>query len=59
MANYPVWNVRRRHEWLAKPAKGKRVKRRGARRIGLLEARERNEKSAPAEKQEPASPTEA
>ncbi|HZO16702.1 MAG TPA: hypothetical protein VFB62_25675 [Polyangiaceae bacterium] len=51
--------MRRRHEWLARPAKGKRVKRRGAKRIGLLEARERNEKSAPAEKQEPAANAEA
>ena len=42
MANYSVWNVRLRHEWLAKPLKKKRVKRRQAARIGLLDAWERN-----------------
>lgn len=42
MANYSVWNVRLRHEWLATPLKKKRVKRRSARRTGLLEAWERN-----------------
>lgn len=42
MANYPVWNVRLRHEWLAKPLKKKRIKRRQAQRIGLLDAWERN-----------------
>jgi hypothetical protein len=47
MANYPTWNVRLRHEWLATPSKGKRVKRRGAKRIGLQEARERNKKNEP------------
>lgn len=41
MANYAVWNVRRRHEWLATPLPKKRVKRRSARRIGLLDAWER------------------
>lgn len=38
MANYSVWNVRLRHEWLAKPLKKRRIKRRSARRVGLLDA---------------------
>jgi hypothetical protein len=38
MANYPKWNVRLRHEWLATPLKKKRVKRRQALRVGLAEA---------------------
>ena len=57
MANSSVWNVRRRHEWLAKPLKKKRIKRRTARRVGLLEALERKGKGveAPADEvEEPA-----
>lgn len=38
MANYSLWNVRRRHEWLATPLKKKRIKGRGAKRIGLWNA---------------------
>ncbi len=49
MANYKVWNVRKRHEWLAKPKRKKRIKRRSARRIGLLDAWERNAPKAPPE----------
>jgi hypothetical protein len=49
MANTPKWNVRLRHEWLAKPLKGDRVKRRAAKRIGLFDAWERNKKDAPEE----------
>ena len=45
MANYSVWNVRLRHEWLAKPLKKKRIKRRQAQRIGLLDAWERKAES--------------
>jgi hypothetical protein len=41
MANYSVWNVRKRHEWLATPLKKKRIKRRQALRIGLWDAWER------------------
>ncbi len=41
MANYSVWNVRMRHEWLATPLKKKRIKRRAAQRLGLLDAWER------------------
>jgi hypothetical protein len=42
MSNYKTWSIRRRHEWLAKPGKKQRVKRRSARRVGLLDAWERN-----------------
>lgn len=41
MSNRAIWNVQRRHEWLAKPAKGKRLKRRKRLRIGLEQALER------------------
>jgi len=44
MANYKVFNVRRRHEWLQKPLKKKRIKRRQAMRIGLWDAWERKKK---------------
>jgi hypothetical protein len=53
MSNYKTWNVRKRHEWLAKPLKKERVKRRSARRVGLLDAWMRSGKgvaeAAPAE----------
>jgi hypothetical protein len=41
MANRAIWNVRLRHEWLAKPLKGKRLNKRKRSRIGLEQARER------------------
>lgn len=41
MANRAIWNVRRRHEWLATPLKGKRLKKRKRLRIGLEQALER------------------
>jgi len=41
MANTPKWNIRLRHEWLAKPLKKKRVKRCEKARIGLLDAEKR------------------
>ncbi len=41
MANYAVWNIRKRHEWLAKPRKGKYLSRRKRARIGLQEALDR------------------
>jgi hypothetical protein len=41
MANRAIWNVRRRHEWLATPLKGKRLKKRKRQRVGLEQARER------------------
>lgn len=49
--NRSVWNVRRRHEWLATPLKGKPLKKRKRLRIGLEQARAR--------KGEPATPAEA
>lgn len=51
MANYAVWNVRKRHESLTKPLKGKRLKKRSRARIGLEEALERKgtQTEAPAE----------
>ncbi len=38
MANRAIWNVRKRHEWLATPLKSKRVKRAQRLRCGLQEA---------------------
>lgn len=51
MSNRAIWNVRRRHEWLTKPIKGKRLKKRSRTRIGLQAAIERREAApaAPAE----------
>jgi hypothetical protein len=54
MSNRSVWNVRRRHEWLATPLKGKHLKKRKRMRIGLEQALERKrEKPGPT----PASPS--
>jgi hypothetical protein len=53
MANRAIWNVRRRHEWLATPAKGKRLKRRSRLRIGLEAALERRRGKESAADQEP------
>jgi hypothetical protein len=41
MANRAIWNVRKRHEWLAKPVKGRRVKRAQRLRCGLQDALDR------------------
>ena len=49
MSNYAVWNVRLRHEWLATPLKKKRIKRRAAKRVGLLDALQRNGRLAATE----------
>lgn len=38
MVNYKLWNIQRRHEWLATGKIKKRLKKRSARRVGLLEA---------------------
>ena len=49
MSNRALWNVRRRHEWLTTPLKGKRIKRRKRLRVGLEQALERKRaKEAPA-----------
>ena len=41
MANRAIWNVRKRHEWLAKPMKARRIKRSARLRIGLQDAMDR------------------
>lgn len=41
MSNRALWSVRQRHEWLAKPLKKKRVKRRSRLRVGLEDALQR------------------
>jgi hypothetical protein len=41
MANRAIWNVRKRHEWLATPLKAKRVKRAQRLRCGLQDALDR------------------
>jgi hypothetical protein len=47
MANRAIWNVRKRHEWLAKPAKTRRVKRAARLRCGLQDAIDRKTGGAP------------
>ncbi len=47
MANYKVFSVRLRHEWLAKPKRKKRIKARAAKRVGLWDAWQRNAKPEP------------
>jgi hypothetical protein len=46
MANYAVWNNRLRHEWLAKPQKGKYLSRRDRERCGLQDALDREASSS-------------
>jgi hypothetical protein len=43
MSNRALWNVRRRHESLTKPLKGKRLKKRSRTRIGLQAAMDRHQ----------------
>lgn len=47
MANYAIWNIRKRHESLAKPNKKEKMPRRGRLRIGLQAAMDRKAKPAP------------
>ena len=47
MSNRAIWNVRKRHEWLAKPLKSKRIKRAQRLRIGLQEAIDRKTGGTP------------
>jgi hypothetical protein len=47
MSNRSLWNVRKRHEWLTTPLKGKRIKARKRARIGVQAAMDR--KAGPAE----------
>lgn len=41
MANRAIWSMRKRHEWLTKPLKPKKMKRSGRLRIGLQDAIDR------------------
>jgi hypothetical protein len=41
MANYAMWNMRLRHEWLQKPGKARRLKRCQRVRVGLQAALDR------------------
>jgi hypothetical protein len=47
MANRALWNVRKRHEWLATPLKTKRVKRAQRLRCGLQDALDRKAGTEP------------
>lgn len=47
MANRAIWNVRRRHEWLATPLKKRRIKRSVRLRCGLQDALDRKAAAAP------------
>ena len=47
MANRAIWNVRKRHEWLAKPMKSRRVKRAARLRCGLQDAMDRKAGTPP------------
>ncbi len=49
MSNRAIWNVRRRHEWLSTPLKGKRLKRRQRVRCGLQQALDRKAQAAEAD----------
>lgn len=46
MANRAIWNIRRRHEWLAKPAKSAKLSRRGRLRVGLQAVLDRKAEDA-------------
>lgn len=48
MSNRAIWNVRKRHEWLATPLKAKRVKRAARLRCGLQDAMDRKAGIVPA-----------
>jgi len=47
MANRAIWSMRRRHEWLTKPLKAKKMKRSGRVRIGLQDAMDRKAGAEP------------
>jgi hypothetical protein len=48
MSNRAIWNVRKRHEWLAGPQKTRRVKRATRVRCGLQDAIDRKAAATPA-----------
>jgi len=41
MANRAIWSMRKRHEWLAKPLRPRRIKRSTRLRCGLQDALDR------------------
>jgi len=41
MANRAIWSMRKRHEWLATPLKGRRIKRAARLRNGMQDAIDR------------------
>jgi hypothetical protein len=49
MSNRAIWNVQKRHEWLSKPLKGRRLNRRKRARVGLEQALQRKGRSAESE----------
>jgi hypothetical protein len=53
MANRSIWNVRKRHEWLTTPLKGKHLKARKRARIGLQAALDRKAPAAAAPAETP------
>lgn len=49
MSNRAIWNVRKRHEWLTTPLKGKHLSKRKRERIGLEDALARKRPKGEAE----------
>ena len=47
MSNRALWSMRKRHEWLAKPIKGRRIKRAARLRKGMQDAIDRKVKATP------------
>ena len=47
MANRAIWGMRKRHEWLSKPLKAKKMKRSGRLRCGLQDALDRKAGAEP------------
>jgi hypothetical protein len=47
MSNRAIWSMRKRHEWLAKPLRSRRVKRATRLRCGLQDAIDRKSSSSP------------
>jgi hypothetical protein len=54
MSNRSIWNVRKRHEWLTTPLKGKHLNKRKRSRIGLQAALDRKAGPAAAAAETPA-----
>jgi hypothetical protein len=47
MSNRALWSMRKRHEWLAKPIKGRRIRRAARLRNGMQDAIDRKAKPTP------------